>query len=146
MFYATAPEGWSPGHPLPPTPARAGLFPTRSAVGDRATLAVALRYDPARGLVVAQGAAARGPDGPWSAPAVVDAWGGVSALAPIPPSLLRVLGAPELRAHPRVRSSPPRPFLTSWAGRRPGSDRDQAPTLFRLRPERQSPRPPPAAA
>ena len=101
MLYAAANSSWSPGDSLTPTSTRGGLgrFRSGAASADGPTLAVALRYDRTRGVVVSEGLAARGPSGTWSAPAVVDATGSVTVLAAIPAGLVRPVGPPELRIH-----------------------------------------------
>ena len=103
MLYTVARMNWAPGDPLTPTAARVGLRRSRGEArsADGPTLAVALRYDRGRGMVVAEGVSARGPHGPWSAPAVVDAAGVVTVLAEIPAGLVRVVGPPEFRGHSR---------------------------------------------
>lgn len=144
MLYTVANEGWSQGRPLAPTSARGGLRRSRAEAGaflaGGPTLAVALRYDGTRGMVVAEGIAARGRNGPWSAPAVVDALGGVTVLTPIPAALVRVIGRPEVRTHPGALRVAPRPHV--GAGPPEGLE---APGSGAARPGGHSGRDPPAA-
>ena len=102
MLYTVADEGWSPGSALPSSPSRAGLYRTRSEAEAAAPgcplLAVAVRYDAARG-VITLASPATGLPGDWSAPAIVGPSGGVTALASIPPALVRLVGKPQLRVH-----------------------------------------------
>lgn len=106
MLYAVASVDWSPGHPLPSGRRVEGLYRCRAEAdarsGGRPTLALALRYDPGRGVVVPQGQAARDRVGLWAAPAVVEPGGAVTVLGPIPGELVREVGPAELRAHPGV--------------------------------------------
>lgn len=117
MFYAVASPSWTPGEHLTPSMARAGLSRWRPKSGEVATggpiLAVALRYDATRGLVVAEGPEARGVVGPWSAPAIVDQTGSVMVLAPIPPALVRVVGTADIRVHPDSARTLPRAHVTT---------------------------------
>ena len=117
MLYTVAAKSWAPGHPLMPLSARSELYRWRSDVesfdDDRPKLAVAVRYDVARGVVVPEGAVARSLVGPWTAPAVVDGRGVVTVLAPIPGELVRRIGPAEVRAHPRVAWPLARPHVVS---------------------------------
>lgn len=103
MLYAVACADWSPGSPLIPRMTRSRLFRTRAearkVAPDHPMLAVAVTYDPTRGEVVARMPAARGLDGPWSAPAILDAAGGLIVLVPIPAALVRGLGPTSIRVH-----------------------------------------------
>jgi hypothetical protein len=126
MLFTVASAEWSPGLPLRPGETRAGLFRTREAVGriaaGRPTLAVALRYDPRRGTVIAQAPAARPPDRTWTAPAIADAAGGVKVLSPIPASLVCLVGPARLRLHQGHPSAVPPPV----SGRQVGVEEGQA--------------------
>ena len=106
MLYAVASEDWSPGHPLTRGFGADGLYRCRSEVDahadGRPTLALALRFDVSRGVVVPQGQAARSRVGAWAAPAVVGDRGEVTVLADIPDELVRAVGPAEIRAHPGV--------------------------------------------
>ncbi len=105
MLYTIASEQWSADRPLTPTQTRVGLYRTRDEAGKLAggkpTLAVAVRYDATRGTVVATSPTSlRLTGGTWSAPAFVNDSGGVVALCPIPPDLVRRIGPPRLQVHP----------------------------------------------
>jgi hypothetical protein len=106
MLYAVASVDWAPGHPFTPSGGVGGLYRRRAEADARSgglpTLALALRYDPGRGVVVPQGQAARDRVGLWAVPAVVGAGGAVTVLGPIPKELVREVGPSELRAHPGV--------------------------------------------
>lgn len=110
MLYTVAGADWSPGLPLTPAETCAGLFRTREAAGriapGRPTLAVALRYDATRGLVVAQPPAARDLPGGWTAPAILNGRGGVTVLATVPSALIRLVGRPRIRMHPAHGNGP----------------------------------------
>ena len=99
MLYTIASEHWSAERPLTPAQARAGLYRTRDEAGkvaeERPTLAVAVRYDETRGTVVA------------TAPAIVNAEGGVVALCPIPPALVKQVGPARFRVHRAEASAVP---------------------------------------
>lgn len=113
MLYTIASADWSPGRPPPLV--QGGLFRSRSkagAIAGRPTLAVALRYDATRGVVVPEGPVARAEVGSWAAPAVVDVRGGVMVLAAIPAALVRVVGPAEVRADPGALRLFPRPHVT----------------------------------
>ena len=119
MLFTVASSEWSAGHPLPPTNTQVGLFRTREAASrmaaGRPTLALALRHDPARGLVVAQPPAVhalRGQGG-WSAPAVVNDQGGVVVFAPIPAALIQLIRPARLRMHPGQPDPVPPPHGAS---------------------------------
>ncbi len=103
MLYTVAIAEWTAGRPIAPGVNRSGLFRTRAeareAAAGRSTLAVALRYDPARGVVSAEGAAARAGLGRWSAPAIEDDRKVVTVLAPIPAELVREVGPARVRFH-----------------------------------------------
>lgn len=103
MLYTVANEGWSPGSPLPSSPRRAGLYRTRSEAESVAPgcplLAVAVRYDAGRGVITLASPASAGLPCDWSAPAIVGPSGGVTALASIPPALVRAVGKPRLTVH-----------------------------------------------
>ena len=104
MLYTIANEQWSAERPLTPAQARAGLYRTRDeavrVAEERPTLAVAVRYDETRGTIVATAPAAYRLDGgSWSAPAFVNEEGGVVALCPIPPALVKQVGPPRVRVH-----------------------------------------------
>ncbi len=120
MLYAVASADWSPGRPLTPGGVD-GLYRCRAEAdarsGGRPTLALALRHDPSRGVVVPQGQAARDRVGLWAAPAVVMAGGTLTVLQPIPGDLVREVGPAELRAHPGVVRLLRRPYFLS--GRSP---------------------------
>jgi hypothetical protein len=113
MFYTVASEGWSAGHPLPPSAERPGLH--RSRVGaeevaaGRPLLVVSVRYDAERSVVVAQDLAFRIPGGLWTAPAIVDDRDVVTVLAPIPADLVHMVGRAEIRVHPGTTHPLPRP-------------------------------------
>lgn len=119
MLYAIASADWNPGQPLMPADTRAGLTRTRGGAGGpssgRATLAVALRYDATRGVVVALPPAAGALAGRWSAPAILDESGGVTVLSPIPAALVRVVGNPRIRIH-RGHADGPTPWHRGLAG------------------------------
>jgi hypothetical protein len=103
MLYTIANERWTSGSPLPASETRAGLFRTRreaeAIAAGRRLLAVAVRYDAARGLVTPTTPADRDRPGGWSAPAIAGPSGGVTALAPIPASLVQLVGPVLLRVH-----------------------------------------------
>lgn len=104
MLYTIASEHWSANRPLTPAQARLGLYRTRDEARQcaegRPTLAVAVRYDSTRGTVVATPPAAlRLGGGAWSAPAFLNEAGGVVALCPIPPALVKRIGPPQFRLH-----------------------------------------------
>lgn len=130
MLYAVACADWSPGSPLTPAMTRARLFRTRAEPANIAPghpiLAVAARYDSTRGEVIAQKPAARGLDGPWSAPAILDGTGGLTVLAPIPAALVRELGPSKIRVHPGTLGSMPGPHDVSSLPRRPSRVRWRA--------------------
>ena len=114
MLYTIASEQWTEDRPLTPAQTRVGLFRTRDearqAAAERATLAVAVRYDATRGTVVATApAAARLEGGTWSAPAFVKDDGGVVALCPIPPALVKQIGPPRFQIHRGESSAVPAP-------------------------------------
>ena len=114
MLYTIASEQWSADRPLSPTQTRVGLFRTRDearqVAEEKATLAVAVRYDATRGTVVATAPAAyRLEGGAWSAPAFVKEDGGVVALCPIPPALVRQIGPPRFQIHRGEASAVPPP-------------------------------------
>jgi hypothetical protein len=117
MFYTVASAEWSPERALTPVAARGGLYRSRfeaEAIADgRPTLAVALRYDANRGVVLPQGPVARARAGQWSAPAVMDARGSVTVFAAIPAALVRVVGPVEVRSHSGVLRVVPRPHRPS---------------------------------
>jgi|GEM_PF-2839654 len=127
MFYAVANPSWTPGESLTPPMARSGLSRWRPKAEDVANggpiLAIALRYDATRGLVIAEGPTARGVVGPWSAPAIVDLTGNVMVLAPIPPALVQVVGTAEIRVHPDSARVLPRAHI---AAGRPATGRGRA--------------------
>ena len=124
MLYAVADVNWSPGTPLPPSSTRGGLYRSRSeaesVAAGRPTLALAVRYDAARGAVFPQGPVARSWASRWSAPAVSDAVGVVTAFGAIPAALVRVAGPAELRCHPGVVHLIPRPHAAPGPPRRAG--------------------------
>ena len=103
MLFTVASAGWSPGLPLTPAQARAGLFRTREAVArvaaGRPIVGVALRFDEVRGVVVAQPPASRALIGRWSAPAIANDSGGVTLLSTVPEPLVRLVGRPHIRIH-----------------------------------------------
>lgn len=110
MLYAIASAEWDPGKPLIPADTRAGLTRRRDvSPSGRATLALALRYDATRGVVVALPPAAGALSGRWSAPALVDDSGSVTVLSPIPAALIRVVGHPQIRIHPGHAEAPAPP-------------------------------------
>lgn len=117
MFYAIANPSWTPGESLTPPMARSGLSRWRPKAEDVANggpiLAIALRYDATRGLVIAEGPTARGVIGPWSAPAIIDLTGNVMVLAPIPPALVQIVGTAEIRVHPDSARALPRAHITT---------------------------------
>ena len=117
MFYTVASAEWSPERVLAPVAARGSLYRSRfeaEAIADgRPTLALALRYDATRGVVLPQGPVARARAGRWSAPAVMDARGGVRVFAAIPAELVRVVGPAEVRVHSGALRLVPRPHLPS---------------------------------
>lgn len=102
MLYAIASPRWEPGYPFMPASARGGLFRTRSearrAVADGPMVALAVRYDEERGLLVPQGPVAAGRAPGWFAPAIVNALGGITAFGAIPMALVRVVPPAEIRA------------------------------------------------
>ena len=112
MFYTVAHADWLPGRPLSPSPGRPGLSRWRSEVeglaDGRALVAVAVRYDATRGLVVAYGTAPRSRPVSWSAPAIVGARGEVIVLAAVPAELVRSVGPARLRADAAVVPFAPR--------------------------------------
>ena len=104
MLYTIASEQWSANRPLTPAQARLGLYRTRDEARQcaegRPTLAVAVRYDSTRGTVVATPPAAlRLGDATWSAPAFLNDAGGIVALCPIPPALVKRVGPARLHIH-----------------------------------------------
>ena len=113
MLYTIAHADWTPGRPLCPSPGRRGLSRWRSQVEDladgRPLVAVAVRYDATRGLVVAYGTAPRSRSVSWSAPAFVGEGGEVIVLAAVPAELVRPVGATRLRADVAVVPFAPRP-------------------------------------
>ena len=115
MLYTIADPESSTGRPLQAIPAGAPLFRRRSevesAAGPRPKLAVAVRYDVARGALVPEGPVARSLVGPWTVAAAVDDRGVVTPLGAIPAGLVRVIGPAEVRAHPKVSPSPGRPHV-----------------------------------
>ena len=124
MMFTIASKDWSPGRPLPPAHDRVGLFRTRGeaeasiAVGP--TVAVSVRYDPARGALRPQGLAAVALVGPsWTAPAVVDPLGGVTPFAPIPAGLIRAASPAHWQAHAGKPRLVPRPHLRLGPGGSP---------------------------
>lgn len=114
MLYTIASEQWSANCPLTPAQTRVGLFRTRDEAGKLAegkpTLAVAVRYDATRGTVVATSPASfRLAGGNWSAPAFLNDCGGIVALCPIPPALVKQVGPCRLHIHPAQPTAvPPR--------------------------------------
>ena len=118
MLYTVASEQWSSDRPLTPSQNRVGLFRTRDEAGKLAegqpTLAVAVRYDATRASVVATPPASlRLAGAVWSAPAFVNDSGGIVALGPIPPALVKLVGPPRFRVHPPQ----PSPLASSRDGR-----------------------------
>jgi hypothetical protein len=117
MFYTVASESWSVGKPLPPSAERPGLYRSRAGAEEvaagRPLLIVAVRYDAARGVVVAQDLAFRIPGGLWTAPAIVDDRGIITVLAPIPGELVSLVGRAEIRMHPGTARPLPPP---RWSG------------------------------
>ena len=114
MLYTIAHEQWSASRPLTPAQARLGLYRTRDEAGRHAegqpTLAVAVRYDSTRGTVVATPPASlRLGASAWSAPAFLNDDGGVVALCPIPPALVKRVGPPRFRVH-RPEDAVPEPM------------------------------------
>lgn len=113
MFYTVANPSWERGSSLPPAMVRVGLSRSRPLANQRtvggAILAVSIRYDRTRGVVVAEGTHSRGQFGPWSSPAIVDMEGRVMVLACIPAALVREVESPEIRLH--AASSMPGPRL-----------------------------------
>ena len=117
MLYTVASVEWSEGSPLSPGQTRLGLFRTRAeamrgAVG-RPTLAVAVCYDSARGVAVAQSRPDRGLAPAWSGPAIEADTGGVTVLAAIPADLVRVVGPATIRVHAPHENSIPDPHRWS---------------------------------
>ncbi len=110
MLYTVASEQWSSDRPLTPSQSRVGLFRTRDEAGQLAegqpTLAVAVRYDATRATIVATPPASlRLAGGSWSAPAFINDSGGIVALCPIPPTLVKQVGPPRFRVHPPQSSA-----------------------------------------
>ena len=102
MLYAIACPRWEPGDPFLPASARGGLFRTRAeargAVGAGPMVALAVRYDEARGMLVPQGPVAAGRAPGWLAPAIVNDLGGLTAFGAIPIPLVREIPPAEIRA------------------------------------------------
>lgn len=120
MLYAVADADWSPGSPPGATASHRSLHRTRAGAArlarGRPTLAVALIYDPTRGAVVAHGRAARDACGGWTAPALIDATGGVTVLAPIPEALVRAIEPATIRIHAGATRAFPRPRIADLVG------------------------------
>ncbi len=128
MLYTIADIEWSSGLPLTPAETRAGLFRTREAAGrvaaGRPTLAVALRFDEVRGMVVAQPPAARTLPGGWTAPAVVNDRGGVVVFSTIPAALVKLVGPASIRLHgAHAGATPAAPHAPAGGGVTPGAAR-----------------------
>ena len=110
MFYSVASPGWKPGQPL--NPVGALLFRSRSEAEsfapDGSTVAVAVRFDERWRVVRPRGSAALSASGPWSAPAIGNALGGLTVFGPIPPGLVRPSNGDEALAdwRPRVGNVP----------------------------------------
>ncbi|WP_435007667.1 hypothetical protein P12x_004931 [Tundrisphaera lichenicola] len=104
MLHTVATEGWNPGSPLPAIDTMAGLYRTRreaeSIAHGRRLLAVSVRFDAGRGMVVSTAPTDSGPDGEWTSPAIVGNSGGVTVLGAIPSSLVRLIGSPSIHLHP----------------------------------------------
>jgi len=102
MLYAIACPRWEPGLPFMPASARGGLFRTRAearqVVGEGPMVALAVRYDEERGILVPQGPVAAGRAPGWYAPAIVNAPGGLTAFGAIPIPLVRLVPKAEIRA------------------------------------------------
>ena len=85
---------------------RKGYFRTRSEVARVApglpVVAVALSYDPMRGIVSSHRHG-------WTAPALVDDSGCVTILAPIPSALVKAVETPSIRIHTGAAIPRPRP-------------------------------------
>lgn len=126
MLYTTPKLDWSPGQTLTPSQARAGLFRTRGEAATtapgRPTLAVAVRFDAARGVVQATPPAALALPGGWSAPAIVDDRGAVVVFAPVPADLVRLVGPASIRMHAGQREMARGPHRRVQAAR-PARDR-----------------------
>ena len=115
MLYTTASEQWTANRPLTPAQTRLGLYRTRDEARQcaegRPTLAVAVRYDSVRGTVVATPPASLRLDGaPWSAPAFLNDAGGIVALCPIPPALVKRVGPPRFQIHSPEPTAVPAPL------------------------------------
>jgi hypothetical protein len=121
MMFTIATKDWSPGRPLSPSHEGVGLFGTRaeveSKVGGGTTVAVAVRYDATRGTLRAHGPAAVALVGSsWTAPAILDTVGGVTAFAPIPAELVRAASPSHWQAHAGKSRLIPRPHLRLGPG------------------------------
>ncbi len=96
MLYTVASQGWAPGSLLPASETRAGLYRTRreaeAVAAGRRLLAVSVHYDATRGLLTPTPPAGRELSRGWSAPAIEGASGGLTCLASIPCSLVRLVG------------------------------------------------------
>ena len=113
MLYTTPNLDWSIGQLLTPAQARSGLFRTRDeaarATPGRPTLAVAVRFDAPRGVVLAMPPASLALSGGWSAPAIVDDRGAIVVFAPIPAALVRLVGPASIRMHAGHRQATSKP-------------------------------------
>jgi len=122
MLYTIQSADWSTGRPLRPVPNRPVFYRSRAEAerfaAGRPTLAVAVRFDAARGVVVPEGPVARRRTRGWSAPASLDATGAVAVQAAIPGVLVRSNVRAEMRVHPATLNPFPAPHEAgiSWGG------------------------------
>ncbi len=104
MFYSVASPDWKPGQPL--SPSGALLFRSRSEAEmfapEASSVEVAVRFDERRRVVLPRGPVAWSLPGPWEAPAVANALGGVTVFGTIPAELVRRPAGVESGAEPSL--------------------------------------------